>query len=120
MGLGAAAHSYDGKVRRYNPADLLGYIDKIKAGETAYEQESLTWQERYDERVMLGLRTASGVDADRLRQDFGDEAWRHFTREAQRHIAAGNLRVTANNRYILTRNGIMLSDAIIRDLMWDE
>ena len=120
LGLGAAAHSYDGKVRRYNPADLLGYIDKIKAGETAYEQESLTWQERYDERVMLGLRTASGVDADRLRQDFGDEAWRHFTREAQRHIAAGNLRVTANNRYILTRNGIMLSDAIIRDLMWDE
>ena len=120
LGLGAAAHSYDGTVRRYNPNDLKGYIDKIMAGETAYQQEELTRWERYDERVMLGLRTARGVDADRLRADFGDEAWRHFTKEARPHITAGNLRVTDDRRYILTRNGIMLSDAIIRDLMWNE
>ena len=120
LGLGAAAHSYDGTVRRYNPSDLKGYIDKIMAGETAFEQEQLSRWERYDERVMLGLRTATGVDADRLRADFGDEAWRHFTQEARPHITAGNLRVTDDRRYILTRNGIMLSDAIIRDLMWNE
>lgn len=120
LGLGAAAHSYDGILRRYNPSDLQGYINSIMAGETACEQESLTWQERYDERVMLGLRTALGVDVDRLRQDFGDQAYTHFVREASRHITADNLHVTDDNRYVLTRNGIMLSDAIIRDLMWDE
>ena len=120
LGLGAAAHSYDGTVRSYNPDDLQAYINKIMAGETVFEQESLTWQERYDERIMLGLRTSRGVDADRLRQDFGNEAWLHFTREAAKHISAGHLRVTDDNRYVLTRNGIMLSDAIIRDLMWDE
>lgn len=120
LGLGAAAHSYDGKVRRYNPIDLQGYISKSMAGETAYEQESLTWQERYDERVMLGLRTSDGVDADRLRQDFGDDAWQHFTSEASKHMTAGHLRVTRDHRYVLTRDGIMLSDCIIRDLMWDE
>ena len=120
LGLGAAAHSYDGTVRRYNPSDLQTYIDKIKAGKSAFVQEELTRWERYDERVMLGLRTASGVNADRLRQDFGNEAWTHFTKEARPHTATGNLRVTADNRYVLTRNGIMLSDTIIRDLMWDE
>ena len=120
LGLGAAAHSYDGTVRSYNPDDLQAYINKIMAGETVFEQESLTWQERYDERIMLGLRTSRGVDADRLRQDFGNEAWLHFIREAAKHISAGHLRVTDDNRYVLTRNGIMLSDAIIRDLMWDE
>ena len=77
------------------------------------------WWECYDERVMLGLRTARGVDAARLREDFGDEAWRHFTCEAQRHINAGHLK-QEGSRYMLTSDGIMLSDSIIRDLMWDE
>ena len=120
LGLGAAAHSYDGSVRRYNPHDLQRYIDRLLAGETACEEEELSPWERYDERVMLGLRTARGVDAVRLRQDFGDEAWQHFTREARRHIESGNLRVEDDGRYVLTRDGIMLSDSVIRDLMWDE
>ncbi len=120
LGLGAAAHSYDGRVRRYNPHDLQQYISKITTGETAYEQEDLSPWERYDERVMLGLRTSDGVDADRLRLDFGDKAWQHFIREAQRHIEAGYLHVLDGSRYVLTRDGILLSDSIIRDLMWDE
>ena len=119
LGLGAAAHSYDGKVRRYNPTDLRAYIDGITAGRTVCEVEELTRWERYDERVMLGLRTCDGVDADWLRQDFGDEAWQYFIREASKHITAGNLKQVGESRYVLTRNGIMVSDAIIRDLMWD-
>ena len=119
LGLGAGAHSYDGEVRRSNPANLQEYIDKVMAGKPAFEQEELTRWERYDERVMLGLRTARGVDAGRLRHDFGETAWQHFTREAKPHIAAGHLRVTEDGRYVLTRDGIMLSDSIIRDLMWD-
>ena len=120
LGLGTAAHSYDGASRRYNPHDLRQYIDRIMAGEMACEQEELTRHERYDERVMLGLRTARGVDAHRLRQDFGDEAWRYFIHEAEKHITAGHLRVTNDGHYVLSRDGIMLSDAVIRDLMWDE
>ena len=119
LGLGAAAHSYDGRVRRSNPCDLLGYVDKVMSGEAACEVEELTTGERYDERVMLGLRTSSGVDAARLREDFGDEALRHFMREAQPHIDAGHLR-RAGDRYVLTGDGIMLSDSVMRDLLWDE
>ncbi|MBR5169285.1 MAG: radical SAM family heme chaperone HemW [Muribaculaceae bacterium] len=120
LGLGAAAHSYDGCIRRYNPSDLHEYISSIQAGKMAFVQEKLTQWERYDERVMLGLRTARGVDAERLRQDFGDAAWRHFIDAAQRHIAAGHLKRVGESRYVLTRDGIMLSDSIIRDLMWDD
>ena len=120
LGLGAAAHSYDGKVRKWNPHNLHQYIDKVMAGELPCEFEELSRSERYDERVMLGLRTARGVDVERLRDDFGDEAWRYFTREAARHLEAGNLRQAEDGRYVLTRDGIMLSDSIIRDLLWDE
>ena len=120
LGLGAAAHSYDGRVRRNNPCDLQLYMDTLAAGRPACQEEEMQWWERYDERVMLGLRTACGVDADRLRQDFGDEVWQHFIHEAQPHITAGHLRIENGTRYVLTPDGIMLSDAIIRDLLWDE
>ena len=119
LGLGAAAHSFDGSVRRSNPCDLRGYLERIHRGEPACEFEEMTWWERYDERVMLGLRTARGVDVKRLGADFGEQALLHFTREAQRHIAQGNLRVVDAIRYVLTDEGIILSDSLIRDLMWD-
>ena len=119
LGLGAAAHSYDGRIRRANPCDLNVYISKIMAGELPCVIEEMTLWERYDERVMLGLRTARGVDAERLRSDFGQEAWRHFSCEAKPHIASGHMK-QEGNQYTLTESGIMLSDSIIRDLMWDE
>ena len=120
LGLGAAAHSYDGNLRRSNPHDLQRYVGAVMVGEAACRQETLTWQERYDERVMLGLRTSGGVDSETLRRDFGAAAWRHFTCEASRHVTAGTLRIEEGGRYILTNDGIMLSDSIIRDLLWDE
>lgn len=120
LGLGAAAHSYDGTMRRSNPADLCGYIRRITSGQPACQVEDLAWWERYDERVMLGLRTADGVDAHRLRSDFGDKAWAHFVSEARRHIDTGNMICTDDGRYILTSEGIVLSDSVMRDLMWDD
>ena len=118
LGLGAAAHSYDGKIRRSNPCDLHQYIAHIQAGEPACEREEMTRYECYDERVMLGLRTAAGVDAERLREDFGQDVYSHFIREIQRHLDAGNVRLVGNSQYVLTANGILLSDSVIRDLMW--
>ena len=96
------------------------YIDQVMADNLPCEVEKLTQRERYDERVMLGLRTSDGVDATRLREDFGDEAWRHFIREVQRHIDAGNLQQIGESRYVLTSDGIMLSDSVMRDLLWDD
>lgn len=119
LGLGAAAHSYDRNVRRSNPHDLHSYISCIAAGKTACIEEEMTLWERYDERVMLSLRTASGMDVERLRQEFGDELAGHFIHEVQRHIAAGNIRREGDSRYVLTTDGILLSDSVMRDLMWD-
>lgn len=120
LGLGAGAHSYDGEIRRANPCDLTAYMNKIKSGTTACELEPLHWWERYDERVMLGLRTARGVDAHRIREDFGELAWRHFVNEVQRHIDAGNVRQDDQGRYVLTPAGVMVSNMVMGDLLWDD
>lgn len=117
LGLGASAHSYDGIVRRYNPRDIKVYIESIDAGKTAFEVEHLTERERYDEMIMVQLRTARGVDVMAIGKRFGTDALRHLEAEAQPYVMSGML-VWNNGRLRLTEPGIMISDAIIRDLMW--
>lgn len=61
LGLGTAAHSYDGQCRQWNIADLDGYIRQALSHQLQPEREVLTDEERHTERVMLGLRTSRGV-----------------------------------------------------------
>ena len=61
MGLGAGAHSYDGRCRQWNIADLDGYIQQAMAHKLSPEIEHLSDEDRHTERVMLGLRTNQGV-----------------------------------------------------------
>lgn len=117
LGLGAAAHSYDGTVRRYNIADLRGYFHLINDQNVAYQEEKLSWQERYDERVMLALRTARGLDTGAIHNQFGQDAYDRLMRQARPHILAG--RLTASGGWLrLTPEAVMISDSIIRDLFF--
>ena len=61
LGLGAAAHSYDGQHRQWNIADLDEYIRQALAHQLSPEIEHLSDEDRHTERVMLGLRTSQGV-----------------------------------------------------------
>ena len=61
LGLGAAAHSYDGQHRQWNIADLDGYIRQALAHQLSPEIEHLSDEDRHTERVMLGVRTSQGV-----------------------------------------------------------
>ena len=57
---------------------------------------------------------------DKLLKDFGEKAWRHFVDVAAKFIDMGLMRVDGGRCYVLTRDGVMLSDSVMRDLMWDE
>ena len=61
LGLGAAAHSYDGLHRQWNIADLDEYISQALTHALAPEVELLSDEDHHTERVMLGLRTNQGV-----------------------------------------------------------
>jgi len=105
-------------VRRANPPSMNQYVKAIEGGVKACDEEVVHDWERLDERVMLGLRTSSGVDSEKLRQDFGDKVWKRFVSQAQPHLQSGLLKCE-NGRYILTPQGVLLSDMVIRDLMSD-
>lgn len=117
LGLGAAAHSFDGTTRRYNPSSIKEYIEKISNGIPAYTEEHLEWWERYDEEVMVSLRTSYGLDTNLILKRYGDKAYNHLIKQAQQFIGQGLLRAK-DNTLILTPSGVMMSDNIIRNLMW--
>lgn len=63
LGLGPAAHSYDGTSRRWNLAAWEAYRRAVTAGRSPVAQEeTLTPEQRELERVYLGLRTIDGLD----------------------------------------------------------
>jgi oxygen-independent coproporphyrinogen-3 oxidase len=66
LGVGPSAHSFNGISRRWNIANNRNYISLLAKGETQFEQENLSPQDRFNEYLMTGLRTVWGVDLQKL------------------------------------------------------
>jgi len=119
LGFGAAAHSFDGRCRSWNVADLQRYIAAMEQGRGATEAtETLSPDQRYNEFVMTRLRTRNGLDLNALRREFGEEKLRYCQRAAQAHLARGLLQQSGET-LVLTRQGIFVSNDIMSDLMVD-
>ena len=112
IGLGAAAHSYDGQQRRWNIDDINTYIKGIENSEPAYDYELIDDTTRYNDRVMLALRTCEGLDLQALTPADRD----YLLPLADRYIADGLLS-NDGRRLRLTRSGLFVSDMVISDLM---
>ena len=73
LGIGPSAHSFNGFSRQWNVASIHKYIERIMKNNSFFEQEILSLQDRYNEYVLLGLRTKNGINIDELEQNFGIE-----------------------------------------------
>ena len=62
LGLGAAAHSYNGISRTWNVANNKKYINALNENKIPQEIEILSETEKLNEYIMTGLRTKWGVD----------------------------------------------------------
>ena len=108
LGLGAGAHSYDGKNRRcWNPDNLEGYLN----GSAGREEETLSDKDHYNELVMTRLRIIEGIDTSEIPESYRDG----FLRRARIWLRQSLLE-ERNGRVRLTKKGIFVSDSIIRDL----
>jgi oxygen-independent coproporphyrinogen-3 oxidase len=67
---------------------------------------------------MLRLRTSDGLDTDLIKQHYGLKAYDALLIKAKSFIDQGLLRKDRGS-LILTNDGVMLSDNIISNLMWD-
>lgn len=111
IGIGPSAHSFDGKVRRWNIANNARYAAAIEGGGTYWEEEHLTDAQQVNERIMTGLRTSWGVDLGALGVDL-------LALEAAtiaRYVEKGDVLVH-EGRLLLTRQGRRIADRIASDL----
>lgn len=98
LGLGPGAHSFDGKVRRENPANLKAYLANP---EGAAQIEIETDNNRFNDRLITALRTSQGIDESL----FTPEELRH-ARRLLVPAGPGRLRI-AESRWLLA-NSILL------------
>ena len=116
LGVGAGAHSYNGRQRQWNVASLPLYIRGIESGQPEVTREELTAEMRYNEFVMTHLRTMWGVDLEMLAREVGEEWWSYCLRQAQPYLGANRLILT-DNHLILAPDALFISDSILTDLM---
>ena len=118
IGLGAAAHSFDGKSRSWNVADINAYIEGIEQGKRIFEEEVLDDDTRYNDTITVALRTKEGIDLSLLAKKHRD----YCMKNARRYIDDGllELSVVEDSNFPtlhLTRRGLFVSDMVMSDLM---
>lgn len=117
LGLGPAAHSFDGRNRAWNVSSIAGYFDGVGQGHPIIETEQLDIKSAYNDFILTGMRTMWGVSLSDLKKRFGDQMLNYCMKNVQKHINLGTV-INDNNTLKLTRDGIFVSDGVMSDLMY--
>ncbi len=116
LGIGPSAHSYDGKnLRSWNVANNTKYIKSLSENQLPIEREELNENDRYNEMLMIGLRTQKGVDLMRFKNNFSSDMIFTFENSIQQKIKDGILKIE-NNRLIIPEEHWFMADGIAADL----
>ncbi|MDR1877587.1 MAG: radical SAM family heme chaperone HemW [Flavobacteriaceae bacterium] len=113
MGIGPSAHSYDGKNKRsWNVSHNMNYLRSLEKDILPAEEETISEKDRFNERIMLGLRTLWGIDIRELEKEFSHPIINHFHRELANPEVKNKIKITD---HILTINPefLFLTDGII-------
>ena len=119
LGIGPSAHSYDGHGRYWNAANNTVYRKAWleNGGAGAGSGEELSLYDRYNEYVMIRLRTAEGVRVDELSRLFGETVKSYFLRETAGFIGSGKL-CEKDGRVFIKTCDFLVSDDIISGLFY--
>lgn len=111
IGVGAAAHSFDGERRRWNLADIASYIDGAGKGSVPFEEELLTEDDAYNEYIMTALRTVEGIEKSAVpagRMGYLSERIEPFVRKG--------LITDTPTHYVPTADALLQADGIAATL----
>ncbi len=106
-GFGPAASSFVNKIRTTNTFDVIEYI--ASGGEKKELVENLTTKDVYDEVVMLGLRTSTGV----REKDVPESYLRYYHDAVDREMHQGNIIRLDNGNVRIPEEKWFVSDGII-------
>ena len=113
IGIGAGAHSFDGRRRQWNVANIGQYAKAIGEGRIPANSEVIDEVTRYNETVMTALRTIDGIRLDML----SPTEHAYCLTQAKKFLDCGWLCQPVDNTLRLTRDGLFVSDTVITALM---
>lgn len=115
IGLGAGAHSFDGKVRSWNVADLDEYMDAIDRGQVPLTYDVLDEVSMYNDLLMISLRTSNGLHLSQL-----SALQQSYCLQNAKPFIQSGLLIHRNGVLRLSEEGLFVSDMIICNLMMVE
>ena len=116
LGLGPSAHSYNTRSRHWSVAHLKQYLEAIEHGQLPLEKEQLEMRDHFNEHVITALRTSEGINLDEAEKLYGKDYLEYLEKTARSFLDKGQL-LKENNYLKLSRKGMFISDAILRELI---
>jgi oxygen-independent coproporphyrinogen III oxidase len=117
LGLGPSAHSFIGDYRFANSADLKTYLEKLARKERPLIIDTNRIEARITEAIMLGLRTARGINRQQFRHRFGISVEEAVNADNYNMMITSGLIAPDDEHIKLTDSGFPLADEIIRRLI---
>ncbi len=115
LGVGPSAHSFDGISRQWNIASMTKYITDVENNEFDNNKEILSPKDKFNEFVMLGLRTIWGVNLSDIKKMFGEEYFDYLNNFIKSQGKTDLLNFE-NNILKLSEKGKKYADGIASDI----
>lgn len=115
LGIGPAAHSYDGLYRSWNIANNPKYISSIQKGLLPFQKELLSPEDRINEAIMTGLRTIWGASLKEIGKINGEKYKKEILFQAEKYLEKGILYIE-QEQLLLRPESYFLADGISSDL----
>ena len=113
LAVGPGAHFYDGAGRGYNYADLNRYFQALEVDNLPIkEYNKLSWQEKVEETMMLGLRLEAGISLTEFEERY-DCAVDDIYQSEIAELSRKNLIKQKQNRLFLTQRGKVVANRVL-------
>ena len=117
LGVGPAAHSFNGMRRQFNMANNSQYIKSIAKNRIPFEMEILDNKTKANEMLMTGLRTIWGCDLKKLKSSLDLDLIKESENQIE-NLKDKKLIQIVGDKLLLTKKGLLLADEITAQLMW--
>lgn len=117
LGIGPSAHSYNKVSRQWNISNTGTYCNNISQQKSFYEIEYLTNNDKFNEYIITGLRTSTGISKIYIFENFDKKIYCYFIDKID-NLFNNNLIFINDDKISLTRNGIFISDYILELLYY--
>lgn len=115
LGIGPSAHSYNGKMRKWNIANNISYTNGILNNAPQFEQELLSENDQFNEYCMTAIRRSKGIEKNKIISLGGTDRLVSINDLMQPYIISGKI-IEDVSGWKLTNEGKFFADGIASTL----